>query len=245
MVSKRRSEWRQVWTSFVGAVPGLMLLGLVAWGLIALVGAIISYVQALESNFAAALIAAAAAVVGSVVSLTIGKAYETRAAIRSALRQKKTPVYEDIVKTLYEFVFAASLGKKHMDQKKLMHFIASTTEKLTIWGSDEVLRCWSEFKTNAGDGTDGTAAMFRFEEILLKIRKDLGHRNRGIGRTSILRLFVTDLDEHLGQPGAGETATGAALLRGSEGNEREAAEAWSDPGTWVTDLSGHMGDTCR
>ena len=180
----------------VHALPGLVVLALIVWGLYAGTKSLIGAITEAESSVAAAFIAAAVAVVGSVISLAVGKAYETRAAIRNDLRQKKTPVYEDIVHTLlYDVMFAKMLGKEPPAQPQLMEFFARITEKLTIWGSDDVLRVYGEFKSNPATVNDPTQSIFMFEDLLLAIRKDLGHQNRGVGRKAILRLFVTDIDK--------------------------------------------------
>jgi hypothetical protein len=152
--------------------------------------------------------------VGSVFSLALSKAYETRAAIRNDLRQKKTPVYEDIVHTLlYDVMFSKLLGKEAPSQAELMEFFARITEKLTIWGSDDVLKTYGEFKAKAATVKDPKQNIFMFEDLLLAIRKDLGHRNKEIGRTAILKLFVTDIDNLTGSAQQGDAASAATRRR--------------------------------
>ncbi len=180
----------------VQALLGLVILALIVWGLYAGTKGLIGAITEAKSSVVASFLAAAVAVVGSVITLAVGKAYETRAAIRNDLRQKKTPVYEDIVHTLlYDVMFAEMLGRELPAQPQLMEFFARITEKLTIWGSDDVLRVYGEFKANAATENDPTQGIFMFEDLLLAIRKDLGHRNKGVGRKAILRLFVTDIEK--------------------------------------------------
>jgi hypothetical protein len=40
-------------------------------------------------------------------------------------------------------------------------------------------------------------SMFIVEDVLLEMRKDLGHPNRGFNKGDILRLFVNDIDKYL------------------------------------------------
>lgn len=181
--------------SLIQALPGLVLLALLAWGVFAGAKWLLGVITEAESDVVAAFIAASIAVIGSVISLAVGKIYETQAAIRNDLRQKKTPVYEDIVHTLlYDVMFSKILGKEVPSEADLMEFFARITQKLTIWGSDDVLRIYGEFKTNAANLNNPTQSIFMFEDLLLAIRKDLGHPNKGVGRKAILRLFVTDID---------------------------------------------------
>ena len=193
---------------------GLLLLGLLGWACVAAVSWFVDLINGLDSDVATAFVVASVAVVGSVSSLALSKAYETRAAIHRDSREKKTPVYEEIVHTLlYDVMFAKILGKETPGQQDLMEFFARTTEKLTIWGSDDVLRSYGEWKTKAGLADDPMKSILMFEELLLSIRKDLGHRNKGIGRLAILRLFVTDIDEQSGSAQQGDAADAASPRR--------------------------------
>lgn len=195
-------------------IQSLVVLGLVGWGVHAGVKWLIGALQTLDSDLAKTLVAASLAVVGSVVSLALSKAYETRSAVQMDLRAKKTPVYEDIVKTLYGVFFSRILGAKDADQKDLMQFFARTTEKLTIWGSDDVLKAYGEWRSQSIKADNPTEGLFMLEGFILKIRKDLGHRNAGLRRGDLLRLFVNDIDNVL----AGTAQQAAAADRPSAGS---------------------------
>lgn len=145
---------------------------------------------------------------GSILALVISKAWETRAHIQQDLRTKKPPVYEKIVKTLFRVVFAEKIGEKRPDERELVRFFAEATEQLTIWGSDQLVGAFSEFRSGAI--SDPQETIFAFERLLLAIRKDLGHNNQNLGRGDILRLFVNDIDLHLRRPMQGKvTGTSA------------------------------------
>ncbi|MEW5982818.1 MAG: hypothetical protein AB1806_10670 [Acidobacteriota bacterium] len=177
-------------------VPGLLLLGgLVgaAWWLLAKLG---DFIRSLQSDLALAIVTAGLAGVVSVVSLALSKAYETRATIRQELRAKKLPVYEGIVKTLFAVLFAEKTGKEALKPNELVGWFAETTEKLSIWGSDELVVAFDRFK-NAFSPEDATSGLLGLEDLILAIRKDLGHSGRKLKRGSILRLFITDIDEQL------------------------------------------------
>ena len=85
-----------------------------------------------------------------------------------------------------------------------MKFIGCYTEKLTIWGSDGVMKEWRNLRMGAvsrGEGevsnAEGAQMLFRYESLLLEIRKDLGHKNHGFKRGTLLGLFVNDVDKYL------------------------------------------------
>ena len=50
------------------------------------------------------------------------------------------------------------------------------------------------FRTIQDADTVNPETLFAFERFMLAMRRDLGHRNRGLGRKDVLRLFITDID---------------------------------------------------
>ena len=42
--------------------------------------------------------------------------------------------------------------------------------------------------------------LFLYENLLMEIRKDLGHKNQGFKRGTLLGLFVNDIDKYLEPP---------------------------------------------
>ena len=62
------------------------------------------------------------------------------------------------------------------------------------WGSDEVILLWSNFRKVAAS-SDSHATLDSFERLLLVIRKDIGHKNKGIDQNrTLLAAFINDLD---------------------------------------------------
>jgi membrane protein YqaA with SNARE-associated domain len=76
---------------FLKTTLGLVVLVTLAWGIYAGLCAIARHIRSLDSDLSKALIAAAAAVIGSAITVSIGKAYESRAATIKELRAKKAP----------------------------------------------------------------------------------------------------------------------------------------------------------
>lgn len=40
-------------------------------------------------------------------------------------------------------------------------------------------------------------AMFYFEDLMLEIRKDLGHKNKGFEKGDVLSLFINDIKNYV------------------------------------------------
>jgi hypothetical protein len=170
------------------------VLGLFAWWGVARMA---DFLRSLQSDIAVAIVAAGIAGVVSVVSLAVSKAYETRTAVLQDLRAKKTPLYEGIVGTMFNVVFAGKVKRQEMTPEDIEKWFAETTEKLSIWGSDDLIIAFGRFKKGISEMTDPIHGLVVFEDLLLAIRKDLGHSGRKLKRGEILRLFVTDIDQHL------------------------------------------------
>ena len=148
----------------------------------------------LESDIAVAVIAASASISVSLISLVVSKYLESKAAIIQEIRAKKIPIYEELISVLMRFVFAQKLGLEPMSESELMKFMAEFTEKITVWGSDDVIKAWRKFRLSAGGGSNPQSILFVYEDMLLAIRKDLGHKNSGFKKGTLLGLFVNDID---------------------------------------------------
>lgn len=183
----------------------LRTIGSTLLGLAVVAGAVISvwfvavrlaeFLVSLKSDLAVAVVAASVAGLVSIVTLIVSKRFEARSAALQSIRDKKTPVYEGIVSTLFRVMFASMLGEPEVPEADLVRWFAETTEKLSIWGSDDLIKAFGAFKTRTASG-DTSDALFAFEDLILAIRKDLGH-GTSLSKGDILRQFVNDIDDYL------------------------------------------------
>jgi hypothetical protein len=132
--------------------------------------------------------------------LTIGNNIQTQ--IRNEQREYKVKIYEDITHFFFEIIFATKLGKTPKTEEEITTFLIDITPKLVMWGSDNVLKSFKDFRSCAGkNASDSYAssinAILIFEQMLLHIRKDLGHSNQNLKTCSILGIFVNDIDEFI------------------------------------------------
>lgn len=93
-----------------------------------------------------------------------------------------------------------TLGKP-VPEAEVIQFLMDFTQRIMVWGSDDVLLAWVKFRrqtiqSGAGNGKP-LDAIFIFEDIVKAMRRDLGHRNSGVERGDILALFVNDIEQHL------------------------------------------------
>jgi Zn-dependent protease with chaperone function len=176
---------------------GLALVALFAWLVYYLLRAGVNTLTSLKSDIAVAIIAASGTIAVSIFSLVISKYLESRAIITVEIRAKKVPIYEELISTIYGVLFAEKLGQPPMSEANLMKFFAKLTEKLTIWGSDGVVKAFRAVRMSAIGGEASEKTLFGYETLLMEIRKDLGHGNKGFRKGTLLGLFVNDIDKYL------------------------------------------------
>ena len=181
---------------------GIVLLGLLLFGCYLLIGKIWDIFSSVDPKLGAGLVAASATVLVSLISVLVSKHLERRAAILAHLREKKIPTYEKIINFIFSLTFAEKVGKKQPSEKEMIKFMAEITQELVIWGSDEMLNAFYKFRMASIENADGDSnnlynILFMVEDLLLAIRKDLGHKNRNVARGKILGLFINDLPGEL------------------------------------------------
>ena len=177
---------------------GFGLLGLSAWGLYKLVLVIWRIFATVNPTLGAGIIAASATVIVSVISVLVAKRIEQKTEIQKELRDRKTPVYEELVAFIFRITFAEKLGQAAVTESEMIQNMAKFTEKLVIWGSDDLVQAWYKFRMEAVDGkTEGVNAAFSVEEILYAIRQDLGHANKNLGKGKLLGLFINDIRDYV------------------------------------------------
>lgn len=88
-----------------------------------------------------------------------------------------------------------------MPEKEMQEFFIEFTQKLMIWGSDEVVAQWSKYRRvlikHSEDGQSDSNDMFELENLLLAIRKDTGHKNKNLKKGDLLGLFVNDIENYI------------------------------------------------
>jgi len=155
----------------------------------------------LQKEVAAGIIAALTAVTISVVSLMLSKSYERKADIVKQHREKKVPIYEESINFWFQVFMAEKAGEKPPTEQETIKFLTDFTRHLIVWGSDSVLKSFTIFRefliSDEGKKTP-TEGMLLFEQYLFEIRKDLGHKNKDLGRGDILALFINDIRAYTG-----------------------------------------------
>jgi hypothetical protein len=181
---------------FVGALLAIIVLGGVPYAAYLLLKAGAAAVYSLDSGSTAAVVTAAVAGFISVVTVVLSKRYEANQAALAEIRAKKVPVYERLLNFMFRVIMGGKTGKV-VPPEEMEAFFADFTQQFMIWASTDVLKAWGKFRVFSASEGDATEAMFLIEDVVREIRKDLGHRDRGLGRGDVLSLFINDIHKFL------------------------------------------------
>lgn len=156
----------------------------------------------LESQTSSAIVAGAVAILIAAMGHAFQATWNRRREIEEAQRPAKVELYESFIDNWFTVM---NIGRQETaqtlnarQQAKLTETQGRITQKMLLWGSDEVISAyqrWWRVALRASDGSNHEEFMARFEDVLLAFRHDLGHKNKGLARTHLLSLFINDVEK--------------------------------------------------
>lgn len=153
-----------------------------------------STLSVVNPSLAVGIIAAGSTVFVSLATVLISKRLEQNALIKNQQREKKIPIYEELLQFLFRVARASKDGKNMPTEDEITDFMFRFTQTLIIWGSDDVVLAFVKFRDPSRQPSN---ILFAVEDIWSAIRKDLGHSNKGISKGMLLRLIINDIDKFL------------------------------------------------
>lgn len=186
------TRWWQYILSFA-LVAGLAAL--VVWLLVAVVQALRGLPQATSS----AMITASATLLVALTTVLVTRYFERRGVRERGQQEKRIPVYEEFVTGMLDLIGATRPPDKRTEPtaETIYPVFARFTERLIVWGSDDVIREWVDLRgafMTANSDKDNVANLYRLENLFLVIRKDLGLSNNKLQKGDLLRLWINDFE---------------------------------------------------
>jgi hypothetical protein len=116
--------------------------------------------------------------------------------IRNEQKPQKIEIYDKTIKFFFDSILASKLGQQPKTEEELIQGFAEMTPELILWASDDVLNLYIKFRqiTNNNRQDYSNNPILLFGQMLLAMRKDLGHQNNQINEVSILGTFVNDVE---------------------------------------------------
>jgi len=112
------------------------------------------------------------------------------------------PVYGGFIATWFKLTEAtkdeaAVESAEPIDE--VVTFLKDFMQKLLLWGSDDLVREFVVFEKSAvsaadSEGAANPASLLALERLMLAMRRDLGHKNKGLAEGDLLRTFINDWD---------------------------------------------------
>ncbi|AFY37694.1 hypothetical protein Lepto7376_1342 [[Leptolyngbya] sp. PCC 7376] len=174
---KRDTNWQSIG---IGLVT-ITIIGLVIWALFHEIGKA-------PWQFITILIALLGALITFAGNLQIQ--------IRNEQKPQKTEIYDQVINFFFDSILASKLGREPKSEDELVQGFANMTPDLILWASDDVLKLYIEFRQIASNNISMSPnnLILLFGQLLLAMRKDLGHQNNKIDKISILGTFVNDVE---------------------------------------------------
>ena len=107
-----------------------VLAGLV-WGLYTVLANLVAHLMTLNPNVVASIIAASATVLVATLSVLLSKYFEIQKLVFKEHRDKKIPIYEDLIRFFFRAMFQSKKDKP-LSQAKMLNFLEDFVEKITV-----------------------------------------------------------------------------------------------------------------
>ena len=75
----------------------------------------------------------------------------------------------------------------------MLEDISRVSKQITLWGSNNVVNKWVEFRENSTDKDKAIKNLFILEDIMNDMRKDMGVKK--VKQGNLLAFFVNDIKE--------------------------------------------------
>ncbi|HEY0321758.1 MAG TPA: hypothetical protein VGC66_12425 [Pyrinomonadaceae bacterium] len=188
--TSHQSKWKQTILTLLSLALSLILVGFIGW-------VIWKGFAALSSQVVATVIVGIITATASVFAVLKSKQAEHRRDIENDLRKQKAPIYEEFSSFLFKILMSAQTGKA-ITENEMLQFVMDFNRKLIVWGADNVIKEWSNFKrlNELGDYPP-VMNLIAIEKILYAIRADMGHKNKDMRQGDLLAIFINDIHTYL------------------------------------------------
>lgn len=188
--SVRQGKWKRVFLTTVAVIITLTILSFGSW--LTWKG-----FASLSSQVAATLVVGLITASASIFAVIKSKQAEHRRDIENDLRKQKAPIYEEFSSFLFKVLMASKTGEA-ISEEETLQFVVDFNRKLIVWGEDNVIREWSNFKRlHEVSDSPPILTVIAIEKILYAIRADMGHKNKGLGQGDLLAIFINDVHAYL------------------------------------------------
>lgn len=177
-------------------VVGLLIVVLSASIIIYVLSMLFSAFNALSDELKASIIQVIGIVSVAIVSYFTSKSVENRRAFESSIRKNKVELYDKYISFYFEVFSNEELGLRPT-QEEMTKFIVNSNPAIVTYASNGVIKKMGKLRLNIMSNENTTNSLFLIEDIMVEMRKDLGHSRNGFKKGDIMRLTVNDIDNYI------------------------------------------------
>lgn len=150
-----------------------------------------------------AIIAAFGAVSVAIISNSLTKMWEKQLSLEQEHKNAIIPIYEGFLPFWFNLFKSVKKEDMEISEEETIEYLQKFTQKIILWGSDEVLNEFSLFRKvltsmeNSKSSENSLKILLKFEKLLYAIRRDIGHQNIGLNQGDILSTFINDIEAML------------------------------------------------
>lgn len=182
----------------INTILGLLIIVVGIYFLAKLSIKFINWIRDFTSNTEAVIVVALITGAVSILGIIVSKIIEYRQDTKRYLYEKKEEAYSEFIEVVYKI--RDNQKNEKNSEFEMMEGLINFSKKLTLWGSNEVIRKWIEIRelnTKSSSNANAINNLFLLEEIIFLIRKDLGQKNSNLKKGDILRFFINDIDDYI------------------------------------------------
>ena len=143
-----------------------------------------------------ALITGGVSILGVVLSSIVSKILEYRQSINRYLYEKREEPYSDFIEMVYKLQQKIKTEESYTEEEMIAD-VLKFSKKLTLWGSDSVIKKWLKFRENGQDLTKKDENLFVLEDIIFEIRNDMGQKRGKLRKGDLLSFFINDIHNYI------------------------------------------------
>lgn len=181
----------------ISALLALVILAAIGYGLFEFIRLTLVVFESLDRTVAAAFITALATVLASTLAIILTNLYSANLKRDERVASKKIPIYEGLLRFIFRFLGPSSTAQP-VSEAEVAAFAEKFNLPFMVWGADAVVAAfvkWRRFGMSpSAVAANPQESLFLFGDLILAIRRDLGHKNSRLASADVLALFINDID---------------------------------------------------
>lgn len=173
-------------------VFALAILGGLLWLFYKAIVQVYNASASFDPNVVVAIVAASATILASTLAVVLTRYYQSKREREVAHRNRKINLYDELMTKL----FAIFLGdtEKETKSEDLVPFLREIQRKLILWSGPGAIKAYAEWHKVLTTTPPRAIQMIKMIDFFLALREDLGHSNKGIRHSHMVRFLLQKPD---------------------------------------------------